>query len=122
MIAHNGYTKAVELFNMNTIYEYIYELTSYLSTKNVITDKLDKTIMITPGINHYFKNRLNIINNSFSFTFSGKDIELAIYNNTINNKLTIKYTNTIITILLNNNVLLNQKMPILLNEKILHNT
>jgi hypothetical protein len=48
---------------------------------------------------------------------SGKDIELAIYNNTINNKLTIKYTNTIITILLNNNVLLNQRMPILLNEK-----
>ena len=119
-IAENGYKKAFNIFKMNNIYEYIHSVINHLSQKNIIDQHLDKTIMITPGLNHYFNNRINIINNQFSFNFSGNDIELVLNNN--KNKINFKYMNSITKIIFNDKVvILNRRTQQLTNNKQLKN-
>jgi len=114
-IAERCFKKAVKIFNMNNIYDYIHGLTTYLSEKNILKTRLENTILYTPPTEIFYKNRLLIISNQINFDFKGKDFEINIYDldkNIINIK--IKDNNT--KILYNNNSILEKYTPYILNE------
>jgi hypothetical protein len=123
IIAQNGYKKAVEIFNINNIYEYIYDTLSinsskYITTKNssletlldttekkkISSNTLEQSIMYIPSKNIY-SNRINIEDNSIHFLLKGNDILVTLINDS-KNKFTIYLFNNTITSLFNGKILL----------------
>ena len=113
-IALNGYNKALKLFSINNIYEYIYELMLFLSSKNIMNEYLDTSYMYIPQFNYFFKNRLSISNNQINFHFQGDDVELII-NNKNKDNINIKIINKDYKISYNNELLLSKNYN--LNKK-----
>ena len=109
-IALNAYTKAIQLFNMNNIYDYIYDLLYSLSTKNKIDDVLHKNITYVPSLsNHYLINRLTSIDNNINFSYSGNDILLNIMS--VNNtSIYIKFINNKCIVLFDNKEIYNKQL------------
>jgi len=117
-IAQNGYKKALEIFNINNIYEYIYNTLSinsskYITTKNsslestetkkLLLNNLNQSIMYIPSKNIY-SNRINIEDNSINFLLKGNDILVTLIND-FKNKFSIYLFNNTITTLFNGKVL-----------------
>ena len=113
-IAKRCYEKAVSLFNMNSIYNYIYESISDLSNNNIITEELKNTISYIPPLNYFFKDRLD---NNLSFNFTGKDFELNLIDNDNNNSINIKIMNDNTKIKLNKVIIYDKYTPYILNEQ-----
>jgi len=110
-IAMNGYNKALQIFNINNIYDYIYDLMQYLSNKNIINDSLKTNISYLPPLKNYFsKNRINIDNNQINFDYQGKDLKLRI------NNLNITFIENKVIISYNSDVLFDRRITFLKNE------
>ena len=116
-IAENCLHKAKKVFQIENIYEYVYNKVMLLSQKNTINDNLKNNIIYTPPLNHYFKNRLNAINNNINFFFQGNDLELNLidYKNQENKDffdiINIKMINNNTQINLNNNIIYDKYTP-----------
>jgi len=116
-IAENCLNKAKKVFQIENIYEYVYNKVMLLSQKNTINDNLKNNIIYTPPLNHYFKNRLNAINNNINFFFQGNDLELKLidYKNQENKDffdiINIKMINNNTQINLNNNIIYDKYTP-----------
>ena len=117
LIAKKCFEKAKYIFQINNIYDYIYDSLSELSKKNKIKNILEKTICYTPENlkNYYFKDRLEIINNKIDFMFKGTDLEILLYDNEkniIHIKISIMDTN----IIYNDNNIFFKYTPYILNQ------
>ena len=121
-IAQNCLIKAIKIFQLENIYEYIYNKVTLLSEKNTINDHLKNNIIYTPSLNHFFKNRLNSVNNNINFFFQGNDLELNLidYKNQENkdlfNILNIKIINNNTIINLNDNIIYNKYTPYIVHS------
>ena len=114
-IAQRCFKKAVKIFNMNNIYEYIHDVTTYLSKKNTLKSHLENTVLYTPSTEIFYKNRLVIVSNQINFNFQGKDFEINI-NDIDKNVINIKIKDSNTKILYNNDVILEKYTPHILNE------
>ena len=88
-IALNGFNKACQIFNLNNVYEYIYNLLNNVSVKCDIVNKIDKNIFYTSNSNIYLKDRIFAKNNVFSFQFKGIKAEIKIIDSDDNNEIII---------------------------------
>ena len=84
-IAINSFNKAKKIFNLNNIYNYIYNLLNIVSPKCDIVNNIEKNIFYTSDLNIYLKDRIFAIDNSFSFYFKGNKAEIKIIDNNGNN-------------------------------------
>ena len=107
--------KAKNIFEINNIYEYTHNLIMELSKMNDHSMRLNNTICYTPKLDYFFKNRIKVINNEFSFYFIGKDFEINII--TGYNIINLKITDINSKIYYKNDLLLDKYTPYLLNEK-----
>ena len=122
-IAKRCFEKAKKLFQIENIYEYIYNLCTNFSKQSVLTpNTLNQCICYTPQmkntnsipLNYYFKNRLTCNNNEISFIFKGNDFEIKLKN--IVNFILIKIINNNTAVYYNDQVILEKFTPYLLNE------
>ncbi len=113
-IAKNCYLKAKNIFKMTNVYEYIHDILNYLSTKNIISNRLEHNLFFTPPLNYFFKERLSINDNVINFNFKGNDFEMNILDtkSTIN----IKIKNNVTKILYNNDIILEKYTPYIVNN------
>jgi len=116
-IAERCFKKAVKVFKMNNIYEYINTSLTELSSYSDTQITLDKTVFYTPSnINYYFEDRIKVKDsNLFQFSFQGKEAEFLIKGNTID-IISIKITENDTNIYFNNELILNKYTPFLVNE------
>ena len=114
LMALKCYEKAKQVFQINNIYDNIYNTILKLSDYNVIDSQLQRTICHTPDLNYFYKNRLKVVLNTISFNFIGKNIELKMIQN--NDVITIKIINNNTEILYNDTSILFKYTPFLLNE------
>ena len=112
--------KAIEVFKMDTIYEYIYQSISNLSKKSSNNSKLENSTMFIPPLNNYFKNRLkNDVDsdgksiNSLKFNYQGSDFDILLYNN--NDKLKLKIMGDSTKVFFNDYLVLDKYTPFILN-------
>jgi hypothetical protein len=72
----------LDIFNKESIYDYIFDVITYLSHKNEIheRDLLTKSIFYISGSDNLLIDRLSIIQNTLNFNFQGQDLEIHIYN------------------------------------------
>ena len=122
-IAINGFNKACQIFNLNNVYEYIYNLLNSVSVKCNIVKKIDKNIFYTSNSNIYLKDRIFAKNNIFLFQFKGIKAEIKIIDinniNNINNdknEIIIHLASDETIILYNNIFIYNKKTPFILNN------
>jgi hypothetical protein len=115
MIAKNCYLKAKNIFKMSNIYDYIHDTLNYLASKNIITNRLEHNLFLTPSLNYFFKERLLINNNNIDFNFKGNDFEINIYEYS-NSTLNIKIKNNITKISYNNKSILEKYTPYIVNN------
>ena len=109
-ISERCFNKAKILFKINNIYEYINLLLSKLSLINNINQYLDHSLLYTPSLNYFYKNRLNIINNEINFYFVGNDFEINILDNN-NNIINLKIINNFTNITYNDTNILTKYTP-----------
>jgi len=112
-IAMNGFNKACQIFNLNNVYEYIYNLLNTVSLNCNIVKKIDKNIFYTSNSNIYLKDRIFPKNNSFSFQFKGIKAEIKIIDY---NEIIIHLASDETIILYNNIFIYNKKTPFILNN------
>ena len=81
-MAKSSFKKALDIFNKESIYDYIFDIITYLSHKNEINeqDLLTKSIFYVSGSDNLLMDRLSIIQNTLNFNFQGQDLEIHIYN------------------------------------------
>jgi len=112
-IAKKCYEKALHIFKIENVYEYVYNKLFDLSQYNDIKSKLERTICYTSGLKYYNNNRLN--NSNLSFYFMGKDLEINLLDEQ-NNIFNIKIINDNTNIKYNNINLYSKFTPYLLEE------
>ena len=118
-IAETCFNKATEIFNLNNIYDYIYNLTYLLSKNSTMNSYLENTVMYTPILDNYYKDRLKINNNRLIFNFLGDGFELKIID--INNIISLKISNNNTEIQFNEEIIYNKYTPFILNKNINQN-
>ena len=112
-IGQRSFEKAKQIFQINNIYEYIYDTTLNLSKNNIIDTYLENTILYTPPNNYY--DRLKLINNNTTFYFKGNDIEL-IMSDHVQNNIIVKIINNTTNIYLNKVLILNKYTPLIITD------
>ena len=118
-MAMKCYLKAKNIFKMTNIYDYIFNILNYLSTKNIISNKLENSLFFTPSFNYFFKDRLVIDNNIINFNFKGSDFEMNIFDNQL--CINVKLKNNITKILYNNEIILEKYTPYIVNNNKIQN-
>ena len=118
-IAKKSYEKAKKIFQINNVYEYIYNIVNELSLINKTENYLKKSICFSSS-NIFLNKRVSINNNSFNFNFTGKDFEINIKdikdtNNT--NIINLKVTSNHTKIYFNEDLLFDKYTPLIINEK-----
>ena len=115
-IAERCFKKAVKVFEMNNIYDYIHNSLTELSSYSDCQIPLDKTVFYTPpNINYYFEDRIKVSDyNLFQFSFQGKEAEFLIKGNTVD-IININITENDTNIYFNNELILNKNTPYLVN-------
>ena len=123
IIRHNGeeiakrcYIKAMQVFKMNQIYDYIYQLVYTFSKQCTIDKHLDYSIFYTPNINDFYKYRIqNNYDHMIHFFFKGKGFEIQIKGTDLD-FLHIKIINNQTKIIYNQTMLLNKYTPYIVQE------
>jgi hypothetical protein len=116
-IAENCYKKAIEIFKINNIYEYIYDLVLHLSLNSENKKIMNNTIMYSPKSKIYLNNRLNIDKNIINFNLKALELELILEDKK-SNIINIKLFNNITTINFNNNEIFTKYTPLIINNKV----
>jgi hypothetical protein len=122
-IANKCYEKAKKIFEMNNIYNYINDSLVKLSPKCNIVNKLENNTIFIPPLNKYFKNRIDVSNNSIKFNYQGTDINIILYsinNNNSEDNLELKINGDNTKIFLNNNLIVDKFTPFILNSQKQH--
>ena len=113
-IAESCFNKAKEVFNVNNIYEYIYNLSNILSKNSDMNNYLENIVMYTPSLDNYYKDRLNIKNNKIVFDFIGDGCQIKLIDP--NNIILIEIINNNVNVYLNETILYNKYVPYVFNK------
>jgi hypothetical protein len=113
-IAESCFNKAKEVFNVNNIYEYIYNLSNILSKNSDMNNYLENIVMYTPSLDNYYKDRLNIKNNKIVFDFIGDGCQIKLIDQ--NNFILIDIMNNNVSIYLNELSVYNKYVPYVFNK------
>ena len=113
-IAESCFNKAKELFNVNNIYEYIYNLSNILSKNSDMNNYSDNTVMYTPVLDNFYKDRLNVKNNKIVFDFIGDGFCIKLIDK--NNIILIDIVNNNVNVYLNEVNLYNKYTPYVFNK------
>jgi hypothetical protein len=113
-IAESCFNKAKDLFNVNNIYEYIYNLSNILSKNSDMNNYSDNTVMYTPVLDNFYKDRLNVKNNKIVFDFIGDGFCIKLIDK--NNIILIDIVNNNVNVYLNEVNLYNKYTPYVFNK------
>ena len=121
IIAQNCYKKAVQVFEMNNIYEYIYDLLTHISSNCHDKKLINNNIMYSPKSLYFLENRLIVRNNIINFKLKAFDLELILEDLNKQSIISIKLFNNTTNINFNNSQIFNKYTPLIINNNVQQN-